>query len=199
MYSRLILTLSAFSTKSAADKWRSPWPCMVAIISFLLLLTSSSGHGRGMCIHHPPSSLLHSGDDGIISEGGHIPSITSAKEILSTSQTVRQHLEHDYQSEGSIRGKKEKEEVVISRHKSVQHVNSLRMMLLTWNLGETSPPAEDCKFISEMAAHDDADIVCLAVQEVENIKPRRHEGRRSREWKRLQWKALGHSVCKSIF
>ncbi len=147
-----------------------------------------------MCIHHPSSSSLHPGNDGIVSEGGHIPSITNAKEMLSTSQTVRQHLEHDCQSEVSIRGKKEKEKVVISRHKPVQRVNSLRMMLLTWNLGETSPPAEDCKFISEMAAHNDVDIVCLAVQEVENIKPRRHEGRRSREWKRLQWKALGHSV-----
>ncbi len=194
MCSCLISTLSAFSTKSAAAKWRPPWPCIVSIISFLLLLTSPFGHEGGMRIPHTPSSSsLHIGDDGIISESGRIPGIANTEETLSMSRVVRGHLEHSRQCQGSIRGKEE-EEVVISRKPERRRVNSLRVILLTWNLGETSPPAEDCKFISEMAAHDDADVVCLAVQEVENIKPRRHEGRRSREWKYLQRKALGNSV-----
>ncbi len=193
--------LSTFSMRSAADKWRSPWPCMVAIISFLLLFTSSSGCGRRMRIHHPSPSLSHPGDDGIVSEGSHIPSITDAMGgVLSTSQIARQHLEHDCRSEGRrIRGGGENERVVASWHKPVQRASSLHVLLFTWNLGEISPPAEDCKFISEMAAQDDADVVCLAVQEVENIKPRRHEGRRSREWNRLQLKALGHSVRLNLF
>ncbi len=198
MYSCHISAFSALSAKSAAAKWRRlPWPsCIVSIISFLLVLSSPFGYGGGGCIPHTPSSMsLHVGDDSIIYENGRIPGNASTGETLSTSRVVRGHLEHSRQSQGSIGGGKGDEEGVIS-HKPEERrrVNSLRLMLVTWNLGETSPPAEDCKFISEMASHDDADVVCLAVQEVENIKPRRHEGRRSRKWKYLQWKALGNSV-----
>ncbi len=150
-----------------------------------------------MRIHHASSSMSHPGDESIIAEGGGriIPDISNIEEALTTTRSVRQRLEHNNcECQDNIRWKEEKEEVVKLSRKPKRCVTPLRMMLLTWNLGETSPPTEDCKFISEMAACDDIDVVCLAVQEVENIKPRRHEGRRSREWKRIQRKALGHSV-----
>ena len=40
---------------------------------------------------------------------------------------------------------------------------------------------------------DASDLTVLGVQEVENLKPRRHEGSRSREWRRLVLKALGRT------
>jgi hypothetical protein len=55
---------------------------------------------------------------------------------------------------------------------------SLRISVVTWNMAETSPPEADMSFIHDLAL--ESDLVCLGVQEVENIKPRRHEGRRSR-------------------
>lgn len=38
-----------------------------------------------------------------------------------------------------------------------------------------------------------SDLTVLGVQEVENLKPRRHEGSRSREWRRLIVKTLGRT------
>ena len=60
--------------------------------------------------------------------------------------------------------------------------------VLTWNMAETSPTEQDCEFIKSFR---DSDLVVMGVQECEDIKPRRHEGRRSRAWRALQLSSLG--------
>ena len=61
---------------------------------------------------------------------------------------------------------------------------------VTWNLAEESPSEEDATFIRRFrkAGHD---LVLISGQECENIKPRRSEGSRSREFRRLMIKMLG--------
>ena len=56
--------------------------------------------------------------------------------------------------------------------------------VVTWNWAERAPSEDDCAFIQQLA--ESSDIVALGVQELEDIKPRRAEGHRSVEWRRLQ-------------
>jgi hypothetical protein len=72
----------------------------------------------------------------------------------------------------------------------------LSVSVVTWNLAEESPSEEDASFIKRFRKLGDdrgrgSDIVLIAGQECENIKPRRTEGRRSREYRRLMIKMLG--------
>lgn len=60
--------------------------------------------------------------------------------------------------------------------------------IVTWNLAEESPAEEEAAFFKQFRGHD---IVLISGQECENIKPRRAEGRRSREYRRLMIKYLG--------
>jgi hypothetical protein len=59
----------------------------------------------------------------------------------------------------------------------------LKIAVVTWNLAERSPSVEDCAFLQDL---QECDLILLGVQEVEDIRPRREEGRRSRRWKQLQ-------------
>lgn len=59
----------------------------------------------------------------------------------------------------------------------------VKIAAVTWNLAERSPTMDDCAFLGDL---HDCDLVVLGVQEVEDIRPRREEGRRSRKWKQLQ-------------
>lgn len=68
--------------------------------------------------------------------------------------------------------------------------------IVTWNLAEESPSEEDAQFIRSFrkdlsTASEGSDIILISGQECENIKPRRTEGRRSREYRRLMVKMLG--------
>ena len=68
--------------------------------------------------------------------------------------------------------------------------------IVTWNLAEESPGEEDAAFIRAFRAAGvkkgaGSDLVLISGQECENIKPRRTEGRRSREYRRLMIKMLG--------
>jgi hypothetical protein len=60
--------------------------------------------------------------------------------------------------------------------------------ILSWNLAEKSPSAEDCSFLSELK---DCDLVALGIQECEDLRPRRHEGRRSKKWQNIHRKIFG--------
>lgn len=59
-------------------------------------------------------------------------------------------------------------------------------------MGEKSPPMSDVAMLAGMGLNS-SDLTVLGVQEVENLKPRRHEGSRSREWRRLILKTLGRT------
>lgn len=61
--------------------------------------------------------------------------------------------------------------------------NSVEVCVVTWNLAEASPPARDLEFLKR--ASRESDLVAVGVQEIENLKPRRNEGGRTREWRRL--------------
>ena len=68
--------------------------------------------------------------------------------------------------------------------------------VVTWNLAEDSPLEEEAAFIRKfkkngILADQGSDLVLISGQECENIKPRRSEGRRSREYRRLMIKMLG--------
>lgn len=60
---------------------------------------------------------------------------------------------------------------------------SVEVCVVTWNLAEESPPLRDLEFLRH--ASRGSDLVAVGVQEIENLKPRRHEGGRTREWRRL--------------
>ena len=61
--------------------------------------------------------------------------------------------------------------------------------MVTWNLAQASPSAADCAFLLE--DHSDAAVLVVGAQEVEDLKPRRSEGRRSRHLKRVLLASLG--------
>lgn len=59
----------------------------------------------------------------------------------------------------------------------------LKIGVVTWNMAERSPSQSDCNFLHN---YDDCDIVALGLQECEDIRPRRREGRRLRKWRQLR-------------
>lgn len=59
----------------------------------------------------------------------------------------------------------------------------LTIGVITWNMGEKSPTLEECAFINSL---DSCDIIALGLQEIEDIKPRRKEGRRTRKWREIR-------------
>ena len=61
--------------------------------------------------------------------------------------------------------------------------SSLNVSVLTWNLSELSPSKKDCAFLQ---GFQDSDVVVCGVQECEDIRPRRTEGRRSKKWRAIQ-------------
>ncbi|GKY99670.1 inositol polyphosphate 5-phosphatase [Mayamaea pseudoterrestris] len=72
----------------------------------------------------------------------------------------------------------------------------ITVSVVTWNLAEESPSEVEAKFLKKFrnygsVADKGNDIVFIGCQECENIKPRRTEGRRSREIRRLMIKMLG--------
>ncbi|CAM9689332.1 unnamed protein product, partial [Ectocarpus sp. 8 AP-2014] len=72
--------------------------------------------------------------------------------------------------------------------------NSVEVCVLTWNLAEESPPAGDLEFLRQ--ATRETDLVAVGVQEIENLKPRRNEGGRTREWRRLLIRTLGRDFVR---
>jgi len=81
--------------------------------------------------------------------------------------------------------------------------SDLTVSVVTWNLAEESPSPEDATFIRRFrdspivgikgskSFRKGSDIVLISGQECENTKPRRAEGHRSREYRRLMIKMLG--------
>ena len=77
----------------------------------------------------------------------------------------------------------------------------ITVSVVTWNLAEASPSEDEARFIRRFRkAHPSlspqenrkgSDIVLIGGQETEDIKPRRAEGSRSRELRRLMIKMLG--------
>lgn len=59
--------------------------------------------------------------------------------------------------------------------------------VVTWNLAAVAPSPRDCAFLRGLRGHS---IVCVGVQELEDLKPRRSEGARSAAWTRTLRRAF---------
>ena len=84
--------------------------------------------------------------------------------------------------------------------KSEDDPSDITVSVVSWNLAEEVVPEDDAAFIRKFrdtpgcrksGKDDGSDIVLISSQECENIKPRRTEGHRSRELRRLMIKMLG--------
>jgi hypothetical protein len=75
------------------------------------------------------------------------------------------------------------------------HDTDMCISAVTWNLAEESPQEGEARFIRRFRKGgvngQGSDLVLISAQECENIKPRRAEGHRSREIRRLMVKMLG--------
>ncbi|KAL3912415.1 MAG: hypothetical protein SGARI_001168 [Bacillariaceae sp.] len=74
--------------------------------------------------------------------------------------------------------------------------SDITVSVVTWNLAEESASEDDAAFIRKFRENgvksgSGSDLVLISGQECENIKPRRSEGRRSREFRRLAVMMLG--------
>ena len=91
--------------------------------------------------------------------------------------------------------------VKINEEKSVQlNVESqsrpsLKIAIITWNMAERSPTLADCAFLKQYL---DVDILAVGIQECEDIRPRRQEGRRNRKWKQLRKLIIPTSQYKCL-
>lgn len=75
---------------------------------------------------------------------------------------------------------------------------ALNIGILTWNLAEKCPTDHDCSFLQEHFKQ--CDIIALGLQEMEDIRPRRAEGHRTRKWREIQKKYFPKSKynCLSL-
>lgn len=85
---------------------------------------------------------------------------------------------------------------ISSLESSEDSKSDIAVSVVSWNLAELSPSEDDATFIrkfrkSGIKSGTGSDLVLISGQECENIKPRRSEGRRSREYRRLMIKMLG--------
>ena len=77
--------------------------------------------------------------------------------------------------------------------------SDLTVSVVTWNLAELAVLEDETSFLQKFRStprcasdsEDGSDIVFISGQECENIKPRRSEGHRSREYRRCMIKRLG--------
>ncbi|CAM9873136.1 unnamed protein product [Phaeothamnion confervicola] len=91
-------------------------------------------------------------------------------------------------------------EAAVADPDATRHIG---LSVATWNLAEGSPSTADMRFLEELC--ESSDVLVVGAQEVETLKPRRHEGSRSREWRRLlnvglgqQWVRLGHHAMGAV-
>lgn len=66
--------------------------------------------------------------------------------------------------------------------------SSVEIGVVTWNLAEKAPQVTDATFLKSFKR---CDLVVVGVQELEDIRPRRNEGHRTRNLRNLQENALG--------
>jgi len=100
--------------------------------------------------------------------------------------------------ENLSRSKEQQEQKFALHRASLESLNDKKsdavVSVVTWNLAEESPSEEEAAFIRKFRKNGisrGSDLVLISGQECENIKPRRSEGKRSREFRRLMIKMLG--------
>ncbi|CAM9178905.1 unnamed protein product [Scytosiphon promiscuus] len=137
---------------------------------------SESGHGDS----DDPDNSEGSSEDG--SEENFYDSYDDDEDAsMSSSTDFRRQQGHETER-GSGHGDEESND------------NSVEVCVVTWNLAEASPPPKDLEFLRH--ASRESDLVAVGVQEIENLKPRRNEGGRTKEWRRLLIRTLGKDFVR---
>mmetsp|Transcript_34189 Transcript_34189/g.80506 ORF Transcript_34189/g.80506 Transcript_34189/m.80506 type:complete len:1467 (-) Transcript_34189:90-4490(-) len=135
-----------------------------------------------------------SGNEGAVSDSG----LNEDDERFSSSSDVML-LERPMSDDSKFPAEEPNEKPLMKREElkmSGDKESDAVVSVVTWNLAEDSPSEEDAAFIRKFRENgispgQGSDLVLISGQECENIKPRRSEGRRSREYRRLMIKMLG--------
>jgi hypothetical protein len=122
--------------------------------------------------------------------------VSPAEEIAQAHIISHDALADNVEANLATNSKKPKEYNLADLATAGDDINDISVSVVTWNLGEESPSEDDAKFLRRFRTFGDqrqqgSDLVLIGGQECENIKPRRTEGRRSREFRRLMIKMLG--------
>ena len=100
--------------------------------------------------------------------------------------------ENDSQdASGRLELKPSEEETL--KHSTKVDNSEITVSVVTWNLAELSPSDEEAYFMKKFRSSNEkgSDLVLFGYQETENTKPRRNEGSRSREIRRIMIHMLG--------
>jgi phosphatidylinositol-bisphosphatase len=133
------------------------------------------------------------------------PIVTKAE---PTGKESYSNTEAGIPGEKAARQQRREEDNYASRSFDIQSIasssdgeNDITVSVVTWNLAETSPSEEEASFIKNfkgLQGKGGSDFVLISGQECENIKPRRKEGHRSREFRRLMIRLLGRKFVPLV-
>ncbi|KAG7356830.1 hypothetical protein IV203_001516 [Nitzschia inconspicua] len=129
--------------------------------------------------------------DGMETDTEKNPSVGAAIQASPTSLTLEDRDEHHNSLMPNLVAV-DRESLEAEEDKD----SDISVSVVTWNLAEESPLEEQATFLrafrkNGIRAESGSDLILISGQECENIKPRRSEGRRSREFRRLMVKMLG--------
>ncbi|KAG7356475.1 hypothetical protein IV203_001161 [Nitzschia inconspicua] len=129
--------------------------------------------------------------DGMETDAEENPSVGAAIQASPTSLTLEDRDEHDDSLMANLVAV-DRESLEAEEDKD----SDVSVSIVTWNLAEESPLEEQATFLrafrkNGIRAGSGSDLILISGQECENIKPRRSEGRRSREFRRLMVTMLG--------
>jgi hypothetical protein len=125
--------------------------------------------------------------------------ITPIESKASNSVPLEASTETDTSNFSIDDADKESEEILVTPRNVAVDTDSrpdsseITCSVVTWNLAELSPTESDAAFIKSFreVGGNGSDFVLFGGQETENTKPRRTEGSRSRELRRILIKMLG--------
>jgi hypothetical protein len=138
------------------------------------------------------NKVISTVDSSLLEEKEHDPDLTAIENSFSLNQS-------DSVSLSSQKLPVERVNQGKPLHEREDDPNDITVSIVSWNLAEEVVPEDDAIFIRKFrktpSCRQDcevgSDIVLISSQECENIKPRRAEGHRSRELRRLMIKMLG--------
>ena len=136
-----------------------------------------------------------------MSGGAHVPINLNSSIVVQDNEELKEKDTNVTTPEASTESPEKRLPVRVKRltRKDLltckDHNSDMHISVVTWNLAEESPEEESAAFIKRFRKFGvdkkGSDFVLISGQECENIKPRRTEGRRSREYRRLMIHMLG--------
>ena len=142
--------------------------------------SEDEGGFPGVQLEEKPKKVEPEGEESHI-----IPSIHEDEKLQSMASVIDEHEKNDMADVST--GSRQLTEKA-RRFQTEANKDDIKVSVVTWNLAESSPSEEDASFFQKLRG---SDLVLISGQECEDIKPRRTEGHRSREYRRLMIKMLG--------